>query len=185
MNKWVIVTVPLILCLALTDVVVRQFLADRAFSGARRELVDYEKQIVLYAMGRGPRPEPIASVGPLLKKAVKLEPRCGEYRNYLGRYYQHLAADLHLSGDRRMRLAGQALEQYEKAVKLDPLNGQYHAWLAYLQGALGDHEQAVANFEKAIRLDKSNGWIREVYEAYREGQWHPEEAPEAAAASDT
>lgn len=185
MNKWVIVTVPLILCLILMDAVVRQFLADRAFSEAKRELVDHEKQLVLYSMGRGPRPEPLTSLGPLLKKAVKLEPRCAEYRNYLGRYYQHLAADLHLSGDRRMRLARRSLEQYEKAVKLDPLNGQYHAWLAYLQGALGNHEQAVANFEKAIQLDKSNEWITEIYEAYREGQWHPQEAPEASGASDT
>ena len=185
MNRWVIVTAPLILCLVLMDVVVRQFLADRAFSGASRKLVDHEKQLVLYSMGRGPHPRPIVSIEPLLKKAVNLEPRCGEYRNYLGRYYQHQAADLHLSADRRMRFARQALEQYEKAVKLDPLNGQYRAWLAYLEGALGNREQAVADFEKAIELDRSNTWIREIYDAYREEQWQPEEAPEASAAPDT
>ncbi len=167
MNRWPIVAIPLVLCLVLADAVVRRYLADRAFSHAKQRLLRYEKQLALYSSGKAPRPEPLTGMEPLFAKAVRLELRCAEYRNYFGRYYQNLTADPTLTSDRRLQLARKALKQYEEAAKSDPLNGEYLAWLAYLQGAMGERNKAIANFEKAVRLDRSNEWIQDVYAAYR------------------
>ena len=167
MNRWPVVVIPLGLCLVLADVTVKQYVADRAFSHAKRRLLHYEKQLALYSSGKAPPPEPLTEMEPLFAKAVRLEPRCAEYRNYFGRHYQNLTADPTLTSDRRLQLARKALREYEKAVKCDPLNGEYLAWLAYLQGALGERNKAIANFEKAVRLDRSNEWIQDVYAAFR------------------
>ncbi len=178
MNRWAIVAIPLMFCLVLMDAVVRQFLADRAFSRGRRLVEEYEMQHALYMRGKADRPAPVTSAGPLLKKAVKLEGRCAECRNYLGRYYQSLATAPSLSDAQRMHLARQAIEQYEKAVRFDPLNGTYLAYLAYIQGVMGEHEKAVTHFEQAIQLDRSNKWIQRMYDVYLEGVPPPRESPE-------
>ncbi|NQT84468.1 O-antigen ligase family protein [bacterium] len=179
MNRWAIVAIPLMFCLVLMEAVARQFVADRAFSRsqARERIQEYEKEYVLYSMGKRNRPAPITSLGHPLEKAVRLEPHSGQYRNYLGRYYQALATDHSLSDARRVRLAKQAIEQYEKTVRLEPLNGVYLAYLAYMQGVMGEHEKAVANFEEAVRLNKSNKWIRQVYNAYRDWAPPPSDSP--------
>lgn len=139
--------------------------------------MDYQ----LYLRGRRYRPQPLTSVGPVLKKAVKLEPRCPEYRNYLARWYQSQAADPHLSAARRIRFVKQATEQYQKAVNLEPLNGEYLAYLAYLQGVMGEHQKAVANFEQAVKLNRSNKWIQKMYDAYQEVVPPAGEGPQASA----
>ncbi len=185
MNRWAIVAIPLMFCLVMMDAVVRQFAADRAFCPAKARIEEYEMDYELYLKGKKYRPEPLTSVGALLKKAVKLEPQCPEYRNYLGRWCQSQAADPHLSAARRIRFAKQAIEHYEKAVNLEPLNAEYLAYLAYLQGVMCEHQKAVANFEQAVKLNQSNKWIRNMYEAYRETVPPPEKGlkPSANGAS--
>jgi len=185
MNRWAIVIIPLMFCLVLMEAVVRQFRADRAFCRAKVRIEEYERDYQLYSRGKRDCPAPITSngVGPLLKKAVKLEPHYAEYRHYLGRYYQNEATDTHLSGSGRVPLARKATEEYEKSVKLDPLNGEYHSWLAYMQGVMGEHQKAVANFEKAIKLNSSNKWIQQIYDFYRRSVPPPEENLEPPASS--
>ena len=178
MNKWAVVAIPLMICLVLMEAVVRQFMADRVFCRAKVRIEEYERDYQLYSRGKRDCPAPITSVGPLLKKAVKLEPHSDEYRHYLGRYYQNEATEPHLSDTSRLRLARKATEEHEKSVKLDPLNGEYHAWLAYMQGVLGEHEKAVANFDKAIELNSSNKWIQQMYDFYRRSVPTPEEDEE-------
>ena len=178
MNRWAIVAIPLMVCLVLMDAVVRQFAADRAFSQPKDRVIELEKQSISTASEKTHRPESLPLVESLLRKAVKLEPRCAEYRHYLGRYYNHVADDPNAPEDRTARAVQRALEEYKKAVHFDPLNGEYLARLAYLQGALGQHEEAVANFKKAMALDRSNEWIREVYEVYRRSRLPEAENPD-------
>ncbi len=181
MSRWAIVAIPLMLCLVLMEAVVRQFIADRALAKAGERLADYERETVVYSRGEGGPPTPIAYLGSRLKRAVKLEPRSAEYRSCLGRYYQALATNASLSDEGRLKLAGQAIEQYEEAVRLDPVKGEHYARLAWMQGATGEHEKAVENFERAMRLNPSNEWISEVYEVYRKWVTSPDEAPKPGA----
>lgn len=193
MNRWVIVAIPLVVCAVVGEAVVRQWVADNAFRQAKEGIEKYEQESVAHLKGTGPRPSPDFPQGELLKKAVKLQPCSARYRNYLGRYYQALAADAAISEEEREELALQALRQHEKSVELDPLNGVYHAYLAQIQRAMArhyeakamdaalpeeertqlsaraveHHTKAIANFEKAVSLNKSNPFIRNLYEAYR------------------
>jgi tetratricopeptide (TPR) repeat protein len=180
MNRWALVAIPLMFCLVLMDVVIRQFVADRAFQRAKAQVEKHEKEYALHLAGSGRRPASISSVGPALRKAVKIEPRCAEYHSYLGRYYQAMASDPGASDAERMRSIKQAIQQYEKAVQLDPLNGVYHAYLAYSEGVTGEHEKAVAHFEKAIALNRSNEWIQRMYDAYRRWVAPEGEEPEVS-----
>ncbi len=177
MNKWAIVAIPLVLCVVLMEAVVRQFVADRSFVRAKRHIDKYETDCALHLIGKGPRPSPINFLGRHLTRAVKLEPHSGEYRNCLGRYYQALAADTSVSQQQRTELAKKAIGQYEKAVKLDPLNGVFLARLAWMQGVTGQHDKAVENFEQAVTLNRTNEWIQEVYDAYREWITSGEDTP--------
>jgi len=178
MSRWAIVAIPLMFCLVLAEAVARQFLADRAFARAKDRIEEFERDYVLFLKGKKERPEPITSLGAALKKAVKFQPTCAEYRVYLGRYYQALAADSSISDSRRLALARQAMKEYREAVRLDPLNGVYYAYMAYLQGVMGQHREAVANFEEAVKLNRSNKWIQQMFDAYREWTTSPAEAPQ-------
>ncbi len=164
-NRWAAVAIPLMLCLVLMEAVVRQFLADRAFNSARKRFVQYEQ---LCAKGAEEGFSGMASLEGRLKSAVRLEPKCAEYRDHLGRFYQALATDPSVPDARRMELKKKAMREYEAAVNLDPLNGVHHAYLGWMQGVMGDHEKAVESFQKAIRLNRTNEWIWDVYEAYAE-----------------
>jgi tetratricopeptide (TPR) repeat protein len=207
MKRWGSVAIPLLVCLVLLDAVVRQFVADRAFRRANKPIEEYEKNSVLFLRGERKRPAFDASVGPFLRKAVRVEPRCPAYRNYLGRYFSARATDPSLSDTQRMDLAKQAIEEYERAAELDPLNGVYWAYLAYMQGVMARYYEALArdpslpddqrmvlmrqateedvnavtNFVKAVRLNRSNEWIWQVYDGYREWSAPAEEVPEASA----
>lgn len=197
MNRWAVAAIPLVLCLVLGEAVVRQRLADQAFRLAKEGIEKYEEESVSSLKGKGARPSPELLRGGALKKAVRLQPHSAEYRNYLGRYYQAMATDPAISDKERAELALRAMREYEKSVELDPLNGVYHAYLAYMQGvvarryearatdaSLSDeertrlsaraaeyHGKATANFEKALSLNKSNPFIRNLYEAYRGRLW--------------
>jgi tetratricopeptide (TPR) repeat protein len=190
-NRWAVVAIPLMLCLVLTQAVIRHFIADRAFRNAKEALVRYER--ARWKEGKAD-PSSIASFGPRLRKAVRLEPQCAEYRSYLGRYYQATATDPSISDGRWVELARGAIKQHEKAVELDPLNGVYRAYLADIQGAMARyfegllaspslseeermraseqsleyHEKAIGNFEEAILLNRTNKFIQQLYNAYRE-----------------
>lgn len=193
MNRWAIVVIPLLACFFVGEAVVRQWVADNAFRQAKQGIEKYEEESVLHLRGKGPHPSSDLLRGELLKKAVRLEPHSAQYRNYLGRYYQAMAADMGISDEERVELARHAIRGHEKAVELDPLNGVYHAYLAHMQRAIGRHYEAmglnpslsekaragfasraaeyhgkaIAHFEKAISLNKSNPFIRNLYEAYR------------------
>jgi tetratricopeptide (TPR) repeat protein len=193
MNRWAMVAIPLALCVVVGEAVVRQWVADNAFRQAKKGIEKYEEELVIHLQGKGPRPSSDLLRGELLKKAVRLEPRSSRYRNYLGRHYQALAADMAISDEEREKLARRALREHEKAVELDPLNGVHRAYLAHVQRAIARHYEArglnssiseeerdgfsilakeyhgkaIANFEKAISLNRSNPFIRNLYEAYR------------------
>lgn len=193
MNRWAIVAIPLVVCVVVGEAVVRQWQADNAFRQAKQGIEKYEEESVAHLKGKGPRPSSDLLRGKPLKKAVRLQPHSARYRNYLGRYYQSLAADAAISDEEREELAQRALRQHEKTVELDPLNGVYHAYLAQIQRAMARHYEAqamdtslpdeertqlsaraveyhakaIANFEKAVSLNKSNPFIRNLYEAYR------------------
>ena len=173
-NRWAVVAIPLMLCLVVMEAVVRQFAADRAFSSATKRFAQYEQ---LCGKGMEEGFSRMASLEGRLKKMVRLEPRCSEYRSYLGRYYQALATAPSISETRRMELKTNAMREYETAVSLDPLNGAHLAYLAWMQGVVGNHEKAVENFEKAIRLNRTNEWIWDVYDAYKEGLGSGAEIP--------
>jgi len=194
MNRWAIVAIPLMLCLVLGEAVVRQFVADRAFRKAKQRIIEYERLFLKGSNHAKRVASSIAPVGRRLRKAVKLEPHCAEYRSYLGRYYQAMATDPSISDDRWKQLARRAVKQHEKAVKLDTLDGVYLAYLAGIQGAMARyyealaadpalsddererlaeqaieyHKKAIENFEEAISLNRTNKFIQLLYDAYRE-----------------
>ncbi|MDP2898402.1 MAG: hypothetical protein Q8Q12_17830 [bacterium] len=197
MNRWAIAAIPLLVCLVLGEAVVRQWLSDQSFRLAKQGIEKYEEESVSSLKGKGARPSPELLRGGPLKKAVRLQPHSAEYRNYLGRYYQAMATGPKLSDGQREELAQQAVREHENAVELDPLNGVYRAYLAYMQGvmarryearateaslsdeeqmrlsaqAVESHAKANANFEKAVSLNRSNPFIRNLHEAYRGKLW--------------
>lgn len=52
----------------------------------------------------------------------------------------------------------EALKQFQKALKLDPLNHAAMYELAFLYFRAGDFDQALKNIKEAVRLDASNKW---------------------------
>jgi hypothetical protein len=85
-----------------------------------------------------------------LRKAVEIQPNSSQYRELLARSLAAVPS-----------YRTEAIEQFEKAIEINPLSAAAHLQIAGLYQGIKRYSQARVHYEKVLGLDPENGKARE------------------------